>query len=143
MILVVFACVGLGLLAHTYFKKPHISDSSMKVFGNEVSVDIDLDGRNDRVFIATDSPGGSGTFFYVVAELNTSAGMVQSQAFFMGDRIAPQTTNVQVDANGKPIIVVNFADRKEGESFVVPPSVGKSLFLKFNIQTHSFEEVVR
>lgn len=143
MILVVFACVGLGLLVHTYFKKPHISDSSMKVFGNEVSVDLDLDGRKDRVFIATENPGGSGTFFYVVSDLNTSAGVVRSKAFFIGDRIAPQTTNVQVDANGKPIVVVNFAGRKEGESFVVPPSVGKSLFLKFNTQTRSFEEVVR
>ena len=61
-----------------------------RYFGNEVRHDLDDDGREDVVFLLTQETGGSGTFFYAVAALNTPAGYVGSQAFFLGDRIAPK-----------------------------------------------------
>jgi hypothetical protein len=44
----------------------------------------------------------------------------------MGDRIAPQTSEVK---DGQ--VIVNFADRNPGEDFSVQPSLGKSLYLNF------------
>lgn len=96
-----------------------------KYFGNEVKHDFDDDGREDIAFLLTQETGGSGTFFYVVAALNTANGYVGSEGLFLGDRIAPQTTEM-----GKGnIIVVNYAERKPGEGFAVQPSVGKSRWL--------------
>jgi len=107
-------------------------------FGNEKRMDLNADGREDAVFLITDAPGGSGTFYYVVAALRTDAGYVGSKAFFVGDRIAPQ--NITVDfANGEGISIgVNYADRTSGESFVVRPSVGKTLWLRFDPKAMEF-----
>jgi hypothetical protein len=120
---------------------PAAADSAEKVttryFGNEVRADLDGDGREDAAFILTQDAGGSGTFFYVVAVLKTAAGPKGSQGFLLGDRIAPQTTEL---GQGN-VIVVNYADRKPGESFTTPPSVGKSLWLKLNTQTMRFQDV--
>ena len=41
------------------------------------------------------------------------------------------------------IIVVNYADRKAGESFAVQPSIGKSLWLLLDTKTMQFGEVVK
>jgi hypothetical protein len=46
-----------------------------RYFGNELRKDVDGDGREDIVFLLTQATGGSGTFFYVVAALQTPAGM--------------------------------------------------------------------
>ena len=62
-----------------------------------------------------------------------------SQGLLLGDRIAPQTTGAD---KGK-IIVVNYADRAQGESFTVRPSVGKSIWLLLDPKTMQFGEVVQ
>ncbi len=41
------------------------------------------------------------------------------------------------------VIVVNYADRAPGESFVTPPSVGKSLWLLLDPKTMQFGEVAQ
>lgn len=110
-----------------------------RYFGNDVTLDLDDDGRDDSVFLLTQETGGSGTFFYVVAALNTENGYAGSQALFLGDRIAPQTTDL---GKGKQIIV-NYADRAPGESFADRPSVGKSMYLLFNPETMQFGEVAQ
>src|SRR3989344_9341703 len=55
-----------------------IPDSSAKTttsyFGNEVKKDLDGDGKEDVVFLLTQQTGGRGTFFFVVAALNTENG---------------------------------------------------------------------
>ncbi len=109
-------------------------------FGNEVTHDFDGDGRPDTAFILTQNTGGSGTFFYVVAALNKPSGFVGSKGFLLGDRIAPQTTEISRDLN-KNVLIVNYADRKTGESFAVMPSVGKSVWLLLNVKTVQFEEI--
>ena len=69
--------------------------------------------------------GGSGRFYYVVAVLNKETGYEGSQGLLLGDRITPQTTEIE---DGK-FVVVNYADRKVGEDFSVQPSVAKSIKL--------------
>lgn len=112
-------------------------------FGNEVTLDLDENGREDIVFLLTQQTGGSGTFYYVVAALNTPSGYKGSHAVLLGDRIAPQTTELSRNPSHKNVIVVNYADRAPGESFAVQPSVGKSIWLKFNPATMQFGEVVQ
>ena len=119
-----------------------------KYFGNDLKLDIDGDGREDTVFIITQETGGSGTFYYVVALLNTVNGPVGIDGVLLGDRIAPQSINIDEGktANGtnrQNVIVVNYADRKSGESFAVAPSVGKSIWLKLDPKTMQFGEVTQ
>lgn len=114
-----------------------------RYFGNEVKYDFDGDGREDTAFILTQNTGGSGTFYYVVAALNTARGYIGSDGFLLGDRIAPQTTEMSQNPATPKVIVVNYADRKTGESFAVSPSVGKSVWLKLDTNTMQFGEVVQ
>ncbi len=120
-----------------------IPNSSSKIttqyFGNEVFHDLNNDGRQDVAFILTQNTGGSGTFFYVVAALDTPDGYVGTDGVLLGDRISPQSTSM-----GKGnIIVVNYADRKKDESFAVQPSVGKSIWLLLDTKTMQFGEVAQ
>lgn len=110
-----------------------------RYFGNDVEADLNNDGVKDRVFLVTQETGGSGTFFYVVARVNTPSGGVGSDAVFLGDRIAPQSTNM-----GKGnVVVVNYAERKPGEAFTVQPSEGKSKWLLLDPKTMQFGEVAQ
>ncbi len=59
--------------------------------------------------------------------IKSGSGYYGTNAVFMGDRIAPQTTEIK---NGE--IIVNFADRRADEPFTTAPSVGKSLYLKMD-----------
>ena len=113
------------------------SKITTRYFGNEVRSDMNGDGREDVAFLLTQETGGSGTFFYVVAALNTENGYIGSEAILLGDRIAPQTT--ELNANGN--IVVNYADRAPGEPMTTQPSVGKSIWLKLDPVALQFGEV--
>ena len=95
-----------------------------RYFGNEARADINQDGREDVVFLLTQDGGGSGTFYYVAAALGGARGVVGTNAVFIGDRIAPQST----EARGGEI-VVNYADRYPWERFTDAPTVGKSKVL--------------
>ncbi len=128
-------------LVHGVSEVPVAPGSASKIttryFGNEIMRDLNSDGRPDVVFILTQETGGSGVFYYVAVARNTLNGYVGSQAFFLGDRIAPQSTSVSTSSS----IVVNYADRKPEESFAIQPSVGKSLRLTFNPQTMQLDMV--
>ena len=97
--------------------------------------DLNDDGREDVVFLLTQQRGGSGTFFYAVAALNTKAGYLGSDGYLLGDRIAPQTTVVSRNPRHKNVIVVNYGDRRPGEPMTAQPSVGKSVYLKLDAET--------
>lgn len=96
-------------------------------FGNEAYGDLNGDGRIDVAFVITQTSGGTGTFYYVVAALNTTNGYVGTNAIFLGDRIAPQTTGIK---DGE--IIINYADRKADEPMVTQPSVGVTKYLKIH-----------
>lgn len=103
-----------------------------RYFGNELKTDLNGDGREDVVFLLTQNTGGSGTFFYAVAALNTEGGYIGSDGYLLGDRIAPQTTELSPNPKQKYVIVVNYADRAPGEPMTSSPSVGKSIYLKLD-----------
>ena len=110
-----------------------------RYFGNDVRGDLNADGREDVAFLLTQEPGGSGTFFYAVVALDLPSGLVGSQGLLIGDRIAPQTTELRADG----IIVVNYADRGPGESFSSPASTAKTILLKLNPTTMRLGELVQ
>jgi hypothetical protein len=96
-------------------------------FGNEAVGDLNGDGTPDRAYLITQSTGGSGLFYYAVVALKKNDGYIITNAFLVGDRIAPQSTEINVSAKE---LHVNFAERKVGEPVTTPPSVGAVLLLK-------------
>jgi hypothetical protein len=106
-----------------------------RYFGNELRTDLNDDGREDVVFLLTQQRGGSGTFFYAVAALNTEAGYLGSDGYLLGDRIAPQTTVVSRSPRHKNVIVVNYDGRRPDEPMTAQPSVGKTVYLKLDAET--------
>lgn len=116
-------------LTNGFFEVESAPGSATKIttryFGNEAIGDLNNDGKVDIAFLLTQSSGGSGTFFYVVAAIQTSNGVEGTNAIFLGDRIAPQGTSME---NG--IITVNYADRNPGEPFTTQPSLGVSKYFK-------------
>ena len=114
-------------------------DSASKIttqyFGNEVKDDFNGDGLKDASFIITQNSGGSGTFYYITTVLGSNKKeCISTNSILLGDRIAPQVTNY---INGQ--IVVNYADRKEGEPMTTNPSLGVSRY--FTIQNYSLIEI--
>ncbi len=114
-----------------------------RYFGNEVVTDLDDDGREDIVFLLSQETGGSGIFYYVVAALNTERGYAGSEGIFLGDRIAPQTTELSQNPNHQNVIIVNYAERALGEPMTARPSIGKSIWLKLDPQMMQFGEVAQ
>lgn len=112
-------------------------------FGNEISHDFDADGRPDTALVLTQTTGGSGTFYYVVVALNTQDGYVGSNALLLGDRIAPQSSEMSQTPGKEHILVINYADRKPGEKFSTAPSVGTSVWLIFDLKTMQLGEVAQ
>ncbi len=97
---------------------------STAFFDQPVTGDLNGDGTNDAAVYITQNLGGSGTFFYVAAALDTANMTVGTNAVLLGDRIAPQNIKIQ---NGT--IVANYADRKKGEPMTTQPSEGMSAYL--------------
>lgn len=87
-------------------------------FGNRVDADFNADGKKDAAFIITQTGAGTGVFYYLAHTLG-------GEAIFLGDRIAPQTTEWK---NGE--IIVNYADRKPTDPMTTKPSVGVSRYFK-------------
>lgn len=106
-----------------------------RYFGNEYMTDLNNDGRKDVVFLLTQETGGSGLFYYVVAALNTEHGYVGSDGYLLGDRIAPQSIEMSPNPRHTNVIVANYADRAADAPMTAQPSVGKSAYLKLDVQS--------
>jgi hypothetical protein len=122
-------------MAETEIAPGSASKIITRYFGNEVKTDLDGDGREDIAFLLTQERGGSGTFFYAVAALNTERGYVGSDGYLLGDRIAPQSSNVSQNPQHKYVVVFNYAERAPGEPMTARPSIGKSAYLKLDPTT--------
>ena len=105
-----------------------------RYFGSEATGDLSGDGTPDVAFVLTQNPGGSGTFYYVVVAIQTSSGYQGTNAMFLGDRIAPQTTEIR---NGR--LIVNYNDRKPDEPMIARPTV--SVSKQFEIANGKLVEV--
>ena len=99
-----------------------------RYFGNEVEIDLNSDGLMDSGFLLTQDSGGSGTFYYVAAAIDNAGDTLGTNAIFLGDRIAPQSTNV--DPNNPVQFIVNYAERKAGDPMSAEPSVAVSRTFK-------------
>jgi hypothetical protein len=77
------------------------------VFGQPVFGDLNEDGNMNAALLLVHQPGGSGTFYYVAAALNANGTFRGTNAVLLGDRIAPQTTEI-LDG----VVIANYADRR-------------------------------
>ncbi len=112
-----------------------------KYFGNDVKYDWNSDSYEDVAFLLTQNDGGSGTFYYVVVALYSPFGYyIGSNAFFLGDRIIPQSLEVKTEEGEAGMIVFNYLDRNEGESFTTTPNFAKSTWLVFDSKAMDFNE---
>ncbi len=112
--------------------------NKLSFFGNPVIGDLDNDGDKDAAILLQHEPGGSGVFYYAVLAINSNGSYRATETMFLGDRIAPQTVEIR---DGRA--VYNFAERKAGESFSVPPSMGRSVWVHFYPKTNSIGEWVK
>lgn len=137
-----YVIYGVPVTLNDGYAEVETPDSASKVvtrhFGNEIVTDLDGDGDEDIAFILTQDADGSGTFYYAVAALKTVDGYVGSDGYFLGDRIAPQSTNLSPNPRHKNVVVFNYADRRESEPMTTPPSVGMSAYLKIVPETNTW-----
>jgi hypothetical protein len=101
-----------------------------RYFGNAVDIDLNSDGLMDSGFLLTQDGGGSGTFYYVAAAINNAGSTQGTNAILLGDRIAPQSTNV--DPNNPTQFIVNYLDRKASDPMSAQPSVAVSRTFKLD-----------
>ena len=99
-------------------------------FGNEVALDLNADGLMDSAFLLTQNSGGSGTFYYVAAALQTTGGYLGTNAILLGDRIAPQSTFVDPDNPSQ--FIVSYGTRPADSPMTSQPTemVSKTFKLK-------------
>jgi hypothetical protein len=98
-----------------------------RYFGNEVMGDLTGDGKLEVAFLVSREGGGSGIFLYAVVAVKKEDGYESTNAFLIGDRISPQSTNIPINSQE---LQVNFAERRPGESMATPPSQDATLLLK-------------
>jgi hypothetical protein len=101
-----------------------------RYFGNAVSIDLNGDGLMDSGFLLTQDGGGSGNFFYAAAAISNSGSTKGTNAILLGDRITPQSTNV--DPSNPAQFVVNYMDRKASDPMSAQPSVAVSRTFKLD-----------
>lgn len=94
------------------------------VFGKPNYGDLNSDGVNDSVTIATQVSGGSGVFYYALVAINKDGVFEGLDAVLLGDRIAPQSVLVKNN-----IAIVNYAERAQGEPMSAQPSVGVTKYI--------------
>jgi hypothetical protein len=118
-------------LINGFFEMAPSPSSSSKIttryFGNEAIGDLNGDGIKDTAFLITQGNGGSGIFYYAVVAIKNKSGYKTTNAFFIGDRIAPQTTEINSTAQE---LYINYAERKAKEPMTTKPSIGATKVLK-------------
>jgi hypothetical protein len=110
------------------------SKTVTRYFGNDAVGDLNNDNLTDVAFLLTQDNSGSGTFYYITVALANKDGYYGLNALLLGDRISPQTTEIR---NGE--VIVNYAERKDGEPFTASPSLGVSRY--FKVINNQLEEV--
>ncbi len=122
----VFLLDGRAIKLKDRFFESEISPGSnlkmrVSVFGQPIYGDLNRDGYEDALIVLTVDMGGSGTFYYVTVALNSSDGWRGTNAILLGDRISPQTS--QIENN---LAIVNYVTRKEGDPMTAVVSEGVS-----------------
>ena len=114
------------------------SMNTLSIFGEPVSGDLDSDGDSDSALLLSLNTGGSGVFYYAVLALNTNGQYKSTNTLFLGDRIAPQTVEIQ---EGHALF--NYAERRADEPMTAQPSITKSLWIQLDKTTSEIGEWVK
>ncbi len=97
----------------------------LRFFGVPTQGDADGDGDTDAAVLVSMESQGSGTFFYVMLAVKEDWGYRGTEAYPVGDRIAPQTLEMR---DGQ--VIVNYAERPPGAPMTDEPSVGVSKYFR-------------
>jgi hypothetical protein len=82
--------------------------------------------ENRAAAIVVDSPGGSGTFYYLIGAMLQNEKEVYSQPVSLGDRITIQSLTVDnPEAEDNGIITVEYFDRRPNAPMSAEPNVKK------------------
>lgn len=115
------------------------SKNVLRIFGEPVYGDLNGDGKaTDAAVLLQNDAGGSGMFYYAVLVMNNNGLYQPTNTMFLGDRIAPQTVEIQ---EGRALY--NFAVRRADEPFTMPPSIGKSIWVHYDAKTNDIGEWVK
>lgn len=96
---------------------------AVRYFGNDAKGDLTGDYYEDNAFLIISETGGSGIFYYVAVAIKTDTGYLGTNAQLLGDRVAPQTTEIR-----DGYLIVNYAERLPDEPMTARPSVGVSKY---------------
>jgi heat shock protein HslJ len=107
-----------------------------RIWGEPVTTDIDSDGTDDAVLILTQSTGGSGTFYYVVAAIATPAGYRGTAGILLGDRIRPQGIDV-LDSK----VRIRYLTRYRNQSFADDPELAQRMDVIYLVDDRQLAEV--
>jgi hypothetical protein len=86
--------------------------------------DLDSDGKADLAVVLTNSPGGSGTFYYLAALSSSST--APFRAVLLGDRVSISQVSIKSGT-----ITVSYLARPDGAPFTATPSVPSSKVFSF------------
>ena len=112
------------------------SKNILRTFGEPVYGDLNGDGvATDMALWLENNPGGSGTFYYAVLIMNNSGVYKPTGTMLLGDRIAPQTLEIH---DGRA--VYNFAERNPTEPMTTPPSLGRSVWVNYDVKMNEIGE---
>jgi hypothetical protein len=100
------------------------SATSSAVFGQAVRGDLNADGREDAALFLTRDTGGSGSFSYVVAAINTVGKTTGTNAVLLGDRVTLKSIAIK-----DGVITVKYLDRLPTDPMTTAPSVSATLTL--------------
>lgn len=112
--------------------------NTLSIFGEPVYGDLDKDGDDDAAILLVYNTGGSGTFYYASLVINNDGKYLATNTMLLGDRIAPQTVEIQ-DGHA----LYNIMQRNITDPMTTPPSIGKSIWIYYNTQDNTIGEWVK
>lgn len=128
-------------LVNGVFEKPAAPGSAAvnktQVWDQPVIGDLNTDGKEDAAVCLVNSPGGSGTFYYIAAAIkdaNTKS-YKGTNAVLLGDRI--QLSKISIENS---VITLVYNARKPGEPMAVAPTVKVSR--KFLVDNGLIKEII-
>jgi hypothetical protein len=127
-------------LVNGIFEKKAAPNSSAvnktQVWEQPIIGDLNADGKDDAAVCLINTPGGSGTFYYIAAAINDAnmKNFKGTNAVFLGDRI--QLSKLSIENN---IISVTYNEIQAGKAMTATPSVTVSK--KFKVENGLLKEI--